>query len=369
MAVILGILIPSIFSIYNFIVKSNREVRARQDAIQQGYEFFEKLNIWLQNYTIDYEEYYNRQMVWCVDGWWTGADFKRNIWTWWYCTEFTAYGNRNSTSRSEGFYTIDTWYHDIYYCSSEKFQNKEAYPKVVKTDNCGKVWTQQSYWQYAALFTDVKEDTENSRWWNIVWDSDDVSLWSGMNNVKSIIDPENIQELYLISKDGKSRLFFRRKLVWTWWADGEFSKYTIQMLRLRGFDAWYQHNFDLTDKRWMYDGLVDTWACDYWMWFVGQWESVSGAYSDYKLPKDVDDCRIDIMHGPINVYTWNLAVYPVVDPELSWASQNDQINPYINFLAVFWIYVPYYNWRMADSIVDFKVPIQTSISMKDFYRD
>ena len=62
-AVILGILIPSIFSIYNFIVKSNREVRARQDAIQQGYEFFEKLNIWLQNYTIDYEEYYNRQMV------------------------------------------------------------------------------------------------------------------------------------------------------------------------------------------------------------------------------------------------------------------------------------------------------------------
>ena len=65
-AIMLGILIPSIFSIYSFIIKANREIHARQDAIQQGYGFFEKLNIWMQDYTIDYEEYYNRQMVGCV---------------------------------------------------------------------------------------------------------------------------------------------------------------------------------------------------------------------------------------------------------------------------------------------------------------
>ena len=62
-ATILGILIPSIFSIYGFIIKSNREISARQNVIQQSYEFFEKLNIWMQDYTIDYEEYFNRQRV------------------------------------------------------------------------------------------------------------------------------------------------------------------------------------------------------------------------------------------------------------------------------------------------------------------
>jgi hypothetical protein len=33
------------------------------------------------------------------------------------------------------------------------------------------------------------------------------------NNINAIVDPENIQELYLISHDGKSRLYFRRRLV------------------------------------------------------------------------------------------------------------------------------------------------------------
>ncbi len=60
---ILSIIIPSIYSLYSFIVRSNREISARQHAIQQSYEFFEKLNIRMQDYTIDYEEYYNRQMV------------------------------------------------------------------------------------------------------------------------------------------------------------------------------------------------------------------------------------------------------------------------------------------------------------------
>ena len=45
------------------MIKSNKEFNLRQTAIQEGYEFFEKLNILMQDYTIDYEEYDNRQMV------------------------------------------------------------------------------------------------------------------------------------------------------------------------------------------------------------------------------------------------------------------------------------------------------------------
>ena len=90
--IIISIIIPCIFGIYSFIIKSNREVSARQAAIQQWYEFFERLNILMQDYTIDYEEYFNRQMVWCVNNWWdllTWVNFERNIWLSWYCTEFT----------------------------------------------------------------------------------------------------------------------------------------------------------------------------------------------------------------------------------------------------------------------------------------
>ena len=99
--VILWIIIPSIITIYSFMIKSNKEFNLRQTAIQQWYEFFEKLNILMQDYTIDYEEYYNRQMVWCVNsgGLLTWGNFKWNIWLSGYCTQFTAYWNENSTDR------------------------------------------------------------------------------------------------------------------------------------------------------------------------------------------------------------------------------------------------------------------------------
>ncbi|MDR3168726.1 MAG: hypothetical protein LBU27_03040 [Candidatus Peribacteria bacterium] len=88
-----------------------------------------------------------------------------------------------------------------------------------------------------------------------------------------------IQELYLISQDGKSRLFFRRNLVMT----GDFDDdnlanstgeklYVIQILRLRGFDAGTKHNFSITEgssNPGLYDGQIDTWACDYSQGFFG----------------------------------------------------------------------------------------------------
>ena len=68
------------------------------------------------------------------------------------------------------------------------------------------------------------------------------------------MDASRVQELYLISQDGRSRLFFRRKLVkqediheagGTHYMTGE-NLYVLQVLRLRGFDAGTLHNFDQT---------------------------------------------------------------------------------------------------------------------------
>ena len=340
------------------MIKSNKEFNLRQTAIQQWYEFFEKLNILMQDYTIDYEEYYNRQMVWCVNSWglFTWSNFKWNIWLSWYCTEFTAYGNQNSTKRNMDHSNIISWvYHDIYDCSSIIDRNNIAGRKIVKKSDCWKVWTKQSFGQYKNLFIDV---TEN----NGVYDNRD--LWGPVNTpITAIADPSNIQELYLISHDWKSRLFLRRKLVNQ--SNGSV-QYKIQMLRLRWFDAGREHNFDkIVD--WSYDGQIDTWACDTSMWFIWKWASISWAYDEYHLPLDGDDCWVDLTYWGTSVDTWNISISPLNDPDLYWAEQSHQINPYMKILLVNGAYLPTSN--KEDSINSFNVPIETTINMKDFYKE
>ena len=151
--------------------------------------------------------------------------------------------------------------------------------RAVSSAECWKFWSKQSFWQYAALFIDVREATS---------DDDDEELWYILSdNVSAIADPNNIQELYLISHDWKNRLFFRRKLVtWTW----DFAQYKIQMLRLRWFDAWQQHNFSELSE-WSYDGHIDTRACDSSMWFIWSGASIDSdgwIYSGYYLGENDD---------------------------------------------------------------------------------
>jgi hypothetical protein len=40
-------------------------------------------------------------------------------------------------------------------------------------------------------------------------------------------------------------------------------RYTLQILKLRGFDAGNKHNFDTSNSSGVYDGKIDTRACDY----------------------------------------------------------------------------------------------------------
>ena len=371
-ALILWILLPSIFSMYSFIIKSNKEVNARQTAIQWWYEFFERLNILMQDYSVDYEEYYNRQMVWCVTDWWVlnWNTFKRNVWLSWYCSEFTAYWNNNSTDR-EG---VSTEWRDLYYCTTRHIgQDERNLSRVVTENLCGRYGTQQSFGQYANLFIDVKRN--DSVGWDIVWTSDDEELWRIVNvrgNIRAIEDADHIQEIYLISHDGKDRLYFRRKLVHQ---NGGQLQYKIQMLRLKWFDAWQKHSFNITtNNKWLYDWIIDTWACDASMWFkpanTDGRENVWWVYSDYYIPADVDDCWIDINQWVTTVRLWNISISPLNDSDLFWADVDHQINPSMKILIVNWIYSAIYGTGyFSSSINDFSVPLETTINMKDFYKE
>ena len=374
---ILGLIMPAMFALYNFMIKSNREISARQSSIQQWYEFFERLNILVQDYRIDYEEYFNRQMVWCREWWGTGSSFTWDVGSWWYCSNFTTYWNWNSTNREEETEDLttpplNTWYHDLYYCSTEDIISKQwlGSPVVVAANECGTRWTLQSYGQYATMFTDVK-------WWlsNMVWDWDDENVWYLINpspSIRAIQDADNIQELYLISQDWKNRLYFRRKLVSS---EGSYTQYRIQMLRLKWFDAWRLHSLSKSsenwiENRWVYDGEIDTWVCDYSMWFVWKWAPISswGVYSGYNLPADVDDCRIDMTYWSTNALGWNISVSPTWNPDLYWAITDRQINDYIKIFLANGVYMPSYGATMAESIAEFKIPLQTTLNMEWFYK-
>jgi hypothetical protein len=68
---------------------------------------------------------------------------------------------------------------------------------------------------------------------------------------------------------------------------------------LRGFDAGTLHDFSKTDggvNPGLYDGQIDTWACDASQGFIGRDSnlSIKGAYSDYRLPADGNDCWEDL---------------------------------------------------------------------------
>ena len=65
---------------------------------------------------------------------------------------------------------------------------------------------------------------------------------------------------------------------------------------------------------------------------------------------------------------WNVIISPINDSELYWADETRQTNAYMKILIVNGIYPPYYG-TMAETAAEFKIPLETIINMKDFYRN
>ncbi|MEI8091702.1 MAG: hypothetical protein WCG98_05800 [bacterium] len=55
--------------------------------------------------------------------------------------------------------------------------------------------------------------------------------------------------------------------------------YTLQILKLRGFDAGDHHDFDTSVSSGVYDSNVDTWACDYAQGFTCHGSPIGPLYT------------------------------------------------------------------------------------------
>jgi type II secretory pathway component PulJ len=59
------VLLVVIVGLYTKMIRLKYNIQARQSLIQNSYDAMEKINLLLKDYTIDYEEYFNRWNVGC----------------------------------------------------------------------------------------------------------------------------------------------------------------------------------------------------------------------------------------------------------------------------------------------------------------
>ena len=187
-----------------------------------------------------------------------------------------------------------------------------------------------------------------------------------------------MQELYLISQDGNSKILLRRKLI----ASGDRNQngsigdtpsetqYALQLLKLRGFDAGQDHDFDSNHSSGVYDGHIDTRACDYAQGFFCHGSGIAQLYTGYALPLDQDDGRVDISHKNTTISNRKLTVSPDKNPQYALSEPHTQINPYFTISFTNRIYGKSRQKRLGNpNIDDYHITIQTTFNTKKFYTD
>lgn len=344
--IISGSLFTTIYSVMTTLPKVKLFNDARMQLIEQSNEVMNRFAVLFQDYTLDYEEYFNREHV--------GTDIGTAENTWHYAN-FSHYGNQTSVP------AVNPNYHYIRYFNSEN-------PSLASNTQT------LSYGQYKAMFWNMGKDTDGQGKFNLisnqsnesftnVGDADDKDLGTWP---EAFLDPHP-KELYLISHDGTRRLFLRRKQFCKDNRKTETCSFTIQMLKLRWFDAGSKHQFDSIDSK-TYDGEIDTWACDAGEGFICAGEAVSeNLYPNYKLPKTVNDGWVNLFDNAISIEDWKLTLIPNKNPDYAWKDNEAQINPYIKMIMTTKLNTSALPAVVRNMLKDYRFKLQTSFDTKSFY--
>lgn len=328
-------------------------------------KLFEMIKGW---WVLDFEEYFNRSIVWST----TFSSWHFDTPTW--------YGNFWG-GWSIGWVPPGTYWASMYYCKSPN----RPVPSMgtgwcVDNNNVRAFWLFQNtdysdepqrYWQYAFQFIDYNSDRDGDNWdedsdWDFFGDDDDEFIGQG----PPVFTPDsNIQELYLISWDRKTRTHFR----WNVWLDpdrptsetcdftnaaaptGSGCLWTVEFLIMDGRDWGLNHDTSNIDgDGTQYDGIIDTWTID--SRFSGLTDVVAWSNSEYYREKLFPDS--------VTVSDFAIFAYPHKDIELAWKDGNSTVNqaPYIKLKLTL---SP--SWKKR-KIISGKIPqveIATTISLSD----
>jgi len=280
-------------------------------------KFFEMVKKW---WTIDYEEYFNRRVIWNTTTLSWHYDIKTGFWNFW----------------SWGIVWTDTFWDLYYYCRSWNWTQITwtwCYASDLNNYNDDVLWKQQRYWEYSFQFIDYNSNYDDDLWdenwdWKIIWDDDDEYLWVWPNAFENWV---NIKELYLISWNKKERTFFRwsvskdpfapdtstcdvnNTVSWSWCLG------TIEYVKLIWKDRWMDHSISLADDT-QYDWVIDTWIIDpnftWWDEYVAWTWSINW---------------VKLFPETINVSEFKVLAFPNNDIEHNWKNDNEweNVSPYV----------------------------------------
>ncbi len=341
-------------------IKLAQQTSVTKEAYFFSEKLFQEIKKW---WTIDYEEYFNRKVVWTTTSSWY---YNLPTWFWNYWKASTWYWNWFYYCRSLSTWKMldPTWLINNWcYKSNAWIDNSSiANPWPIGATTGDK----QRYWQYYFQFVDYNVDADTDWWdqdWNldIRWDLDDEHLW---------IWPKafswSMLELYLIWDNWKSRTYFRRKVIAdsnspiqnctsSWTETGCLG--TLQILKLSWKDWGMDHNW----WNWAYDWKIDTWIVDptiYWtsniMWTaIIAWSVDMNSYWQDMFPSalNVTDFKVDLFPDVYKVYWWK---------EMS--SLKD-INPYLKLslsIKPGWLKRKWIIWDVPE------IKYQTTINLVDY---
>ena len=367
--VIIASILTAWFYAITFITVGKIRLVESTKIEKEGFYFSEKLFEMIKSWgELDFEEYFNRSIVW-----------NTSFFAGHYDTP-SGYGNFWFTGVPESW----TYGSSLYYCVSWV-----GAANSVGTDGCVNAYNSdwenhsaepQRYGQYAAQFIDYNSDFDNDTAQcagagplgdedcngEFIGDDDDVFLWQGPS-VFAV--NSNIHELYLISGDKQTRTYFR----WNVWEDPDrpttetcdFSDQsnpvwdgclgTIEFIVLDGRDWWDDHDEATVDANGsQYDGTIDTWIVN--SRFSGNDTTIAGAQTTSYWEKLFPD---DISVSGFEVYA-----FPHKDINLAWKESNSTINqaPYVRMkmtLSPSWEKRKIIRWTVP------RVEIATTIALTD----
>lgn len=335
----------------------------KSDIAKDSYYFtqklFEDIKSW---WTVDYEEYFNRSVVWTQTLSWY---YQKRSWFWNFWTLWNVW--------SENFWN------SFYFCRSENnldmWKNWCVSSFNTYWDNSNQP---QRFWQYSFLFIDFNsnknDDKSKCGWnsdfwdencdWNIRWDDDDENIWESVKAFSWEVFENEVKEIYLISWDNKKRTYFRYTVkkdpynpntICDTALTSSWCLWNLEILKLVWKDRWMLHS-TWTTSTWMYDWIVDTWIIDP---EFTSWEEII-AWSS----KDIWFWQ-PIFPETINVKKAKFFIYPNKNKKLSWKSidQNIDVNPYLRMELIL---TP--SWKKRWQI-KWKIPelnISTTINLTNF---
>ena len=315
---IAGTLVSIIMSIYISVKWADWKMSDRRQLLAESSDLIDKIHESALEYTLDYEEYFNRKMLNLPLNW-TWFSSYWNSWEWYYC----------ATSSDPMYpYKIYRWNNNSWWCAT---------------------WENQKFWEYSFQFRRLVRPNKLN---------DKANSWSNTWNWPTALSQNTwFEYLYLINYDNTERYYFRR--VFKTWIDSSTLKsdklYTVQMLKLKWFDAGTWHDFD---SWWAYDWFIDTWACDSSQWFMCSGTQINVWDTVYYMPKDFDDWWIDITSEKVTVSDFRVDIYPDKDPYLATKDSEKLFAPYVKLSFTMNMY-----WK---SSLD-EITITTTLWFKNSY--